>query len=208
MAYDKTKTLAALDRFQRATGLKDFPWEIASELGEGTLRRFRTSPNRSMRTETYEKLAAGASKLLERKITAAEIRGEADMIALVPVRSFVGAGDEITPIDGDEPIDWVQAPPGMEEAEATEVRGRSMIPLYHDRDLLFHRRMETDPARFRDEVVVAQVKNGKRYVKLLQPGTRRGRFRLVSINPSFAPLEDQQLDWIGPIEWVHKRRRT
>lgn len=208
MPYDNRKAIAALDRFKKAAKLKDFPWEKASGLGEGTLRKFRTGANRSMSTETYEKLAAGASKLGGRTFTAAEIRGEVELLIQVPVSSFVGAGDEIIPIDGDGPVDWVPAPPGMGEAEATEVRGRSMIPLYHDRDLLFHRRLETDPARFRDEVVVAQVRNGKRYVKLLQIGTRRNRFRLLSINPTFAPLEDQQLDWIGPIEWVHKRRRN
>jgi phage repressor protein C with HTH and peptisase S24 domain len=131
---------------------------------------------------------------------------EADSI-LVPVRSFVGAGDEIFPIDEDSPIDRVAAPPGMIDAEATEVRGRSMLPLYHHGDLLFHHRIESDPTRFRDEVVIAQVKNGKRYVKLLATGTRRGRFNLVSINPTFAPLENQILDWVGAIEWVQKRRR-
>lgn len=208
MGYSKKDALAALAAFQKANSLKDFPWEKASKVGEGTLRRFRDGPNRSMSTETYEKLAAGATLLLGRDVTAAEIRGEIEPPALVPVRSFVGAGEEIFPIEGDEPIDRVPAPPGMKEAEATEVRGRSMIPLYHNGDLLFHRRIESDPARYKDEVVVAQVQNGKRYVKLILPGTKKGLFHLVSVNPAFAPLEDQKLAWVGPIEWVHKKRRA
>jgi phage repressor protein C with HTH and peptisase S24 domain len=42
------------------------------------------------------------------------------------------------------------------------------------------------------------VKGGKRFVKLLERGTRRDRFKLTSINRAFEPLEDQQVQWIGP----------
>lgn len=208
MAYDKRQVLAALARFQRDTGLKDSPWEEASGLGEGTLRKFRTGPNRSMSTETYEKLAAGATKKLGRKVVAGELRGELQVPIQVPVRSFVGAGDEVIIIPEDnEPLFWVEAPPGMRDAEATEVRGRSMVPAYHDRDILFHRRLEIDPLRFRDEILVTQVKGGKRYIKLILPGSRKGRYHLTSINPAYPPIEDQVLEWLAPIEWVDKRRR-
>lgn len=208
MAYDKAAALKALARFQRDTGLKDRPWEEAAGLGEGTLRKFRSGPNRSMSTETYEKLASGAAKLLGRRVQAGEIRGEIDTPIMVPLRSYVGAGDEIMMIPADDPpLDFVQAPPGMRGAEATEVRGVSMVPLFHEGDLLFHRRLESDPLRYRNEALVVQVKNGKRYVKLVLPGTRKGRYHLTSINPAFPPIEDQAVDWFGPIEWVHKRRR-
>jgi phage repressor protein C with HTH and peptisase S24 domain len=125
----------------------------------------------------------------------------------VPIRSYVGAGEQVIPIEEDSLIDFVPAPPGMEQAEATLVRGRSMVPLYHDGDVLFHRRLELDPARLRDEVVVAQVRDGRRYVKLLRPGSRKGLFTLVSINPDHKPIRDQALAWVAPIEWVRKRKR-
>jgi phage repressor protein C with HTH and peptisase S24 domain len=208
MAYDKAAAVKALARFQRDTGLRDRPWETESGVGEGTLRKFRDGPNRSMSNETYEKLAAGATRKLGRPVLAAEIRGEADVPVQVPLRSYVGAGDEVIVLPTDDPpIDWVQAPTGMRDAEATEVRGRSMVPAYHDRDVLFHRRLEVDPLRYRDEIVVVQVKNGRRYVKVVLPGTRKGRFHLVSINPAYAPIEDQVLEWVGPIEWFHRRPR-
>ena len=82
-----------------------------------------------------------------------------------------------------------------------------MTPLYHDGDRLFHRRLEEDPSRFRGEIVVAQVRDGKRFVKLLERGSKRNRFTLSSVNPAFEPLVDQILDWVGPIEWVHKKSR-
>ncbi len=208
MTYDKAAALKALERFQRDTGLKDRPWEEASGLGEGTLRKFRTGANRSMSTETYEKLAAGASRKLGREFKAGMIRGEIEMGIMVPVRSFVGAGDEVIILAPDEePIDWVEAPPGMRDSEATLVRGRSMIPAYHDRDILFHRRLEADPLQYRDEILVTQTRGGKRYVKLILPGTAKGKYHLVSVNPSYAPIEDQRLDWIAPIEWYYRRRR-
>lgn len=128
--------------------------------------------------------------------------------ATVPVRSFVGAGDEVVIVAEDaEPIDWVEPPPGMPDFEATIVRGRSGLPLFHDGDVLYHGRTVKDPAPFRGEVVVAQVRGGKRFVKVLERGNSRGQFNLVSINPAFPDLEDQQLDWIAPIEWVRKKRR-
>lgn len=79
MAYEKEKAVAALSAFQDFTGLKDDPWEKASDVGEGTLRRFRTGPTRSLRSETYEKLATGATKLTGQNFTAAQLRGDAPL---------------------------------------------------------------------------------------------------------------------------------
>ena len=176
-------------------------------LSPSAASQFIKGNSRSPKNETLAKFARGASEALGRTVTIAEMIGEKPTASEIPVRSYVGAGDEVIPIDGDEPLDYVPAPPGLEDGEATEVRGRSMLPLYRDRDLLFHRRMAVDPKMFRGEVVVVQVIGGKRYVKLLEAGTRRGRFHLVSFNPAFAILENQEIDWIGPIEWVRKGPR-
>lgn len=125
----------------------------------------------------------------------------------IPVRSTVGAGDIVHPLDDDGPIDYTPAPPDMEGAEATLVRGKSMEPLYHDGDLLFHRRITVDLSRLRGEIVVAQVMNGPRYVKVLQPGRKKGTFNLASINKASRLLTDRTLEWAAPIVWVKKRQR-
>lgn len=206
MAYNADQRRRALKKFMDDNELQPKEWARQSGLSESSLWPFMKGKTHALGDDTYEALASGAAKILRRPVTGGEIRGEKGQV-LVPVRSFVGAGDEVVPIAQDEPIDYVPAPPGMEECEATEVRGRSMIPLYHHGDRLFHRRLESNPAAFREEVVVVQVKNGKRYVKLLQAGSRRGRYTLASVNPAFEPMIDQALDWVGPIEWVHKRQR-
>ncbi|MCW5737339.1 MAG: helix-turn-helix transcriptional regulator [Enhydrobacter sp.] len=198
----------ALSRFLTTHKISQRRLCKAAGLSPSAINQFLLGNAESPKADTYEKIAKGAGEILGRAVSVAELRGTKTVAVDIPVRSYVGAGDEIFVIPEDEqPIDWVEAPPGMEDAEATMVRGRSGLPLYHDGDVLYHRRVVTDPGLFRGEIVVAQVKNGKRYVKLLERGQRRSRYNLVSINPAFPPLEDQQLEWIGPIEWVKKTRR-
>lgn len=124
------------------------------------------------------------------------------------VRSYVGAGDEIISLqDDEEPLYWTPSPPGLEDAEATQVRGESMAPLYHDGDLLFHRRHAIDPLMLRGEVVILQTRSRKRMVKMILPGSKKGYFHLVSFNSLNPPIEDQQIAWVAPILWVKKRQR-
>lgn len=158
--------------------------------------------------DTYMALAESASKKLERDVTVTELAGQPLSYASVPIQSFVGAGEEVFTIPSDGPIGYTQAPPGMEDCEATEVRGQSMIPLYHNGDLLFHRRIETNIGRYRNQVVVVQIKGDRRLVKQLVTGSKPGRFHLASFNQAFPLLEDQPVEWVGPIEWVRKMRRV
>lgn len=127
---------------------------------------------------------------------------------LLPVSTIVGAGDEIVEYVGEDPIDEEPAPPGLEDGEVTEVRGRSMLPLFRDGDRLFHHFLsQGDHAHLIGEAVVARLRDGRRFVKILRLGSRRGRYDLHSINPQFAPLEDQQLEAVAEIVWVKKRQR-
>jgi hypothetical protein len=69
---------AALLAFMEANpSIKKAQWERASELSEGTIRGFLKRAA-TMTDETYEKLAAGASKLLGRMVRASELRGDID----------------------------------------------------------------------------------------------------------------------------------
>ena len=79
-----------------------------------------------------------------------------------------------------------------------------IVRLEHG-DLLFHRFMDPDPRELVGKLVVAKLKDGRRFVKVLLAGTRRGRFTLASLNPSFAPMEDQAIEAVARIVWVKKR---
>lgn len=78
MSYDPEQARSALAAFKKSTGLKDAPWEKASGVGSGTIRKFEKGPNQSMGPATYSKLAVGASELLGRRVLVSEFtpRGE------------------------------------------------------------------------------------------------------------------------------------
>lgn len=149
--------------------------------------------------------ALGTTELYLRDGRGPKIVGEP---ITLPVSSIVGAGDDVAElIEGDGPIDHEEAPPGMTEGEVTEVRGRSMRPFYGDGDRLFHRFLAGDATHLIGEPVVVRLKDGRRLVKILQAGSKRGRYDLESINPLFPTLADQAVDAVAEIVWVKKRAK-
>ncbi len=137
-------------------------------------------------------------------------RGQRDAAAPEPalaVSSIVAAGDEIIGHDEGDPIDYEPAPPGLYDGEVTEVRGRSMLPIFRDGDRLFHKVITEDPMSVVGEAAVLKLKDGRRFIKVLQPGTRRGRFRLLSLNPAYEPMEDQVVVSAARIVWVKKSQQ-
>lgn len=204
MSFDPDQRRAALNAFIKAHSLKVLPWCTAAGLNEASLRGFLAKRTRSLSDETYVLLADAASEMLARSVTAAELRGELPRTVEVPLRHYVGAGDEVHIIDGDEAIDYVEAPPGYAKGSAAIVRGESMRPTYDPGDLLFFRRRESPPS-FKDlppRPVIVQVKDGRLLVKKLLPGTKRGRYHLLSVNPLTPVQQDQVVESIARIGWI------
>ena len=204
MSFDPEQRRAALNAFIKTHSLKVLPWCTAAGLNEASLRGFLAKRTRSLSDETYVLLADAAAELLGRAVTAAELRGELPRTVEVPLRHYVGAGDEVHIIDGDEAIDYVEAPPGYAKGAAAIVRGESMRPTYDPGDLLFFRRRE-DPPAFKElppRPVIVQIKDGRLLVKKLLPGTKRGRYHLLSVNPLTPVLQDQAVESIARIGWI------
>lgn len=209
-AFNPEQRRRVLREFMAAEGLTVNGWCTVAGLRESTLRNFLNGDSASLSDRSYELLATARGVPVSRLL--GEKPDKAHHVE-IPVSSYVGAGDEIISVsDDDDPIDWTAAPPGLEDAEATQVRGLSMFPVYRDGDLLFHRKMTIDPLLLRDEICVMQTKTRKRYVKMIQPGSKRGTFRLVSFNRLYPDIEDQTLVWVAPIlamirpRWISRGR--
>lgn len=183
----------------REPPLKTFPWCVAAGISEGTLRNFLAGESESLSDRSYELLARAAD------VTVGELRGETAKRAgpaQVGLRHYVGAGDQIHIIEGADAFDYTDAPPGFEKGAAGIVRGDSMLPMFDDGDMLFWRRLEQPPKEPPKRAVIVKVKDGPLYLKKLLPGSKRGRYHLVSINPVTKPLIDQAVEAIARIGWV------
>lgn len=202
MGFDPNQRRAALQAFLDDSKLKVFPWTQHAGLSEATVRGFLADRSRTLSDETYELLAEAASRLLQRPIKAAQLRGEPPTTIEIPLAHYVGAGDEVHLFDGNNFLDYVEAPPGFTKGAACVVKGDSMRPTFDDGDMLFYRQLEAPPKEPTRRAVIVQVKNGPLYVKKLLPGSRRGRFHLLSINPLTAVLTDQAVESIARIGWV------
>lgn len=123
-------------------------------------------------------------------------------VPMVRLHHYVGAGDQIYPIDSDDHIDEVEAPPGFEHGAAGQVRGDSMKPLFWDGDILFWRELRAPPRKPPRRAVIVQVHNGPLYLKRMLPGSRAGHYHLVSVNPTTPELIDQPVDAFAPVGWV------
>jgi hypothetical protein len=203
MSYDPRRAIAALAAFQRSTGLRDFPWEKASGVGEGTLRRFRRKDNRSMSHETYERLATGASALLGRMVTAAEFR-DYDVSPPVPISLRLSEGAVLLALD--KPSEFAPAPPGFTAGSAAIVEGMAGKPLFCAGDVLFCGREVSELHKFIGKEAAVQIKNGPHLVRRVLPGTRRGRYHLLGISDATPALEDQAIASAAHIEWVRRAR--
>ncbi len=201
VSFDPEQRRLALRTFIATHSLRVLPWCEAAGLAEATLRGFLAGRTRTLSDETYELLADAASSMLERQIHASDLRAEPLRSADIPVAHYVGAGDEIHIFDGDEPLDYVGAPPGYEKGAAGIVRGVSGAPFFEDGDVIFWRELEAPPKDPPRRPVVVKVKDGPVFLKKLLPGSRRGRYHLISINPATAPLLDQQIESMARIGW-------
>lgn len=177
-------------------------WTNASDLSEAGLRNFLEGRSDSMSDRTYAKLAAGASKLLGRTIDAAALRGDPPPLVQIPVHHYVGAGDEVHLIEGDNAFDYTEAPPGYEQGGAAIVRGDSGRPMFENGDIVFWRHQEAPPKKATKRAVIVFLADERLFVKKLLPGPAKGVYHLLSVNPTTPVLTDQKVETIARIGWV------
>lgn len=86
-----------------------------------------------------------------------------------------------------------------------EVQDASMAPVYRRGDMLVcHRRAGKYVENLIGTDCVVKTVTGEGYVKILQRGSRIGRYNLRSYNPLFNDIEDVVLEWAAPIAWIKR----
>jgi hypothetical protein len=216
-AHNPEQRRRALRAVMKEHNLTTNGWAVAAGVSEGTIRNFLNGGEHgsdSLSDRTYTLLASAigvtVAELQGERPPTPRLRGRPSEEPETPIQHYVGAGDEVHLIDGDDAIDYTPSPPGFERdhGAAVIVRGESMRPVYDPGDMLFFRQRRDPPTLTKDlpaRPVIVQIKDGPLYVKKLLPGSKKGRFHLLSINPLTPPLQDQPVESFAFIEWVKPR---
>lgn len=196
--YDAEQRRRALRAFMKERGLSVLGWAKRAGISEGGLRDFLSGRNATLTDRTYAALAQAVDTTVD------VLRGDSLPPAEIPLWGHAGAGDAVHPFDGEErtPLEMVEAPPGLRDGGALIVKGDSMLPRWADGDVLFFETAQRPPSEMLNRICVLRVKNGPYLVKRLTPGTRRGRYHLVSVNPAMPVLKDQAVEWAAAIAWT------
>lgn len=120
---------------------------------------------------------------------------------LAPLMGRIGAGGDIEPEYEQVPesgLEEIELPIGVGvEAVAFEISGASMRPKYENGQLIICTRSSRDPESLIGLEVAVRTAGGKRYLKTLKLGRRRGTYTLESFNAD--PIVDVKLAWVGEI---------
>jgi|688.fasta_scaffold473139_1 phage repressor protein C with HTH and peptisase S24 domain len=121
----------------------------------------------------------------------------------VPLVGYIGAGEQVIPIDdhalGDG-IDFVEVPPGLENAIALQIRGDSMSPKYDDGDVVIVDKVYVDVQSLVGRICYVKLTDGRCFLKRLRLGGRPGRFTLQSLNA--ADILEVSIEQAFPIAWT------
>ena len=122
----------------------------------------------------------------------------------VQVLGYVGAGGEVTPIDDHAMgggLEEVECPPDAPKGTvAVIVQGDSMYPLLNEGSIIYFSKRERDFTDYYHRLVIAHFKDGRKAVKGLTPGSKKGYVTLTSTNK--APMVDMEIESVSPIDWI------
>lgn len=159
------------------------------------------------RVPSIEKFMALAEVL---GATVAELTGEDEpqrSLKTVRIMGDIGAGAEILPEFEQVPeqgIDEIELPFAVPpEIIGFRVRGDSMLPAYRDGDAVLVWRDQRLPFEgYIGQEAALRTVDGRRYLKEIQQGSRRGIYDLHSHNARL--IKNVKLAWIGEIYLIVK----
>lgn len=135
------------------------------------------------------------------------LTGDEGSVVSIPIVGIASGGEGWVPIE-DGGNGSVEFELGAHDTIAIEVRGNSMSPVYRSGDVLIcHRQFGSNADNLIGLDCVMRTTEGNHYVKILNRGSRTGRFNLRSYDPSERDIEDVALTWIAPVRWVKRGGR-
>lgn len=199
MSADARQRRAALLAFMTAHNLNPWPWTQASEVANSALAGFLAGRSDTMTDKTYVKLASGASDLLGRRVSVAELHGEKPAPQL-QVRHAVDPMGEVVTLT--QPFESVDAPPHLAGGQAVIVRADTPAAGWDAGDVLFAGSALQDVTPLLGHLALVQVKEGPMLVRKILKGSRRHRYHLIGSGASM--LVDRAVAWAAPIRWIRK----
>lgn len=177
---------------------------LAAGLSSGTVNTWFPKDGKPGSDPGADKLMSVA-KVLRSNVSFILTGKEPDTVK-IPVIGIAAAGEGWTNVDlthEDVTFDIHRM-----DAMAIEVRGSSMHPVYRNGDYL------VCSGRFMsnfDNLVgldcVVQIKGGEGLVKILMRGRTRGKYSLKSYNFTVPDIEDVEIEWAAPIDWIKRGSR-
>lgn len=181
--------------------------DVAHDAGMSTSHYNRLeNGKKTLTTKHLEKF----SRILE--VSQSDLLSEGGVtVQTVALVGYVGAGEMYYPDPETGPweeIERVEAPPGETDVVAVRVRGDSMEPMYKDGYILYSRGPSGVPVdSCLGEDCLVQLRNGAAYLKTLRRGSEPGKYTLKSYNQAVEPIENVEIEWAAPIEWVRRVRK-
>lgn len=113
----------------------------------------------------------------------------------------IGAGARVIEEKGEPggwPVDGIPAEI-VETCELYEVEGESMLPLFHDRDILAIERRYTSPRNLIGRLALVRLDTGERLIKTIKRG-HDGLYNLISLNAD--DIDDVEIESAGRLAWT------
>jgi hypothetical protein len=197
--------LARIESRLATLGLSAHAASVAAKKPDAIRNLRRAVQNGDRRGVTTDTLRALAPVL---QTTAAWLLEGTSGAPSAPLRVVgrIGAGAEILPEFEQVPagglyedgVQEVEIPlPLPSQAVAFKVEGDSMWPRYNDGDIVVCDEGEHDPSLIAGREAAVRTSDGKRYLKTIRAGAKRGMFDLESHNAP--PIRDVAIAWASPI---------
>jgi len=76
-----------------------------------------------------------------------------------------------------------------------------MHPAYEEGSVIFYSKHLPAQDLINRRAIV-QLKDGRIFIKVLRRGSEPDLWTLQSLNPLYSDIEDQEVDWAAPIDWI------